>query len=160
CVSYVVRRFIAQGLQSANLSIAPAACSSLEDTLQYQFILAGILFILAYTLPPPCLVFAWRILLKLRRMPPLGTWQRRASLFGVLLFTSIVVLWGSAMVRNFVFYNYTNNSIGGSVGLWASLGLGIVSVVAESKLRKYLILGAFGLVLFFVLPVGVPFFGS
>lgn len=64
------------------------------------------------------------------------------------------------MVRNFVFYNYTNHSLVGSVGLWASLGLSIVSVVAESMLRKYLILGAFGLVLFFVLPIGVPFFGS
>src|SRR5215472_9700635 len=132
----------------------------MRDLLYYEFILVFILIILAYTLPLPCLVLVWRLWLKLRRITPLGIWRRRASLFGALLFTLIVVLWGSAMVRNFVFYNYTNHSLVGSVGLWASLGLSIVSVVAESMLRKYLILGAFGLVLFFVLPIGVPFFGS
>jgi hypothetical protein len=77
-------------------------------------------------------------------MSQTGLWPRS---FGV-------ALWIYAIVREAWRHGYTCVMRSAVVGWWSSLGLIVVSALAESKPRRYLILGSAGLLYFFGVSIG------
>jgi hypothetical protein len=79
-----------------------------------------------------------------------ATARRRAVSYTGLLFLSLgVAFWAYAIVREAWFHDYSYVVLSAIVGRWGSLGLIIVCAFAEQKLRRYLLLGAVGLLFFF-----------
>ena len=108
-----------------------------------------ILALCGYLLPVPSLAFAWREWFKGRRIPPAKAWRRTNSRAALWLLSSGTALWLYAIVREAWQHDYSYILLSASVGRWGSLGLIIVCAVAESKLSRYLLLGAAGLLFFF-----------
>ena len=113
-----------------------------------------ILALCGYLLPIPSLALALRELSKGRRIPPAKAWRRIISWTALWLLSSGVALWVYAIVREAWHHDYSYIVPSASVGRWGSLGLIIVCAFAESKLRRYLLLGAAGLLFFFGSSIG------
>jgi hypothetical protein len=107
-----------------------------------------------YLLPVPSVVLAWREWLKLRQVTPANVWRRMVSQGGVLLLSVGVALWTYAILREAWLHDYSYIVMSAVVGRWGSLGLVIICVFAEQKLRRYLLIGAVGLVFFFGSSIG------
>jgi hypothetical protein len=73
---------------------------------------------------------------------------------GLLLLSFGVALWIYAIVREAWHHDYSYVVLSASVGRWGSLGLLAVCALAENKLRRYLLLGAAGLLFFFGVSIG------
>lgn len=102
---------------------------------------------------PKCRL-AWREWLKSRRTPPAKVWRRAMSRIGVLLVSIGLALWIYAIVREAWLHDYSYIVTSAVVGRWGSLVLIVVCAFAESKLRRYLFLGAAGLLFFFGSSIG------
>ena len=113
-----------------------------------------LLAILGYLLPVPSVLLAWREWLKGRRTPPAKVWRRTISQIGVLLVSIGLALWIYAIVREAWLHDYSYIVMSAVVGRWGSLILIIVCAFAENKLRRYLLLGAAGLLFFFGSSIG------
>ena len=107
-----------------------------------------------YLLPVPSVVLAAREWLKRTRIPPAKKWRRTASQVGFFLLCCGVALWIYARVREPWRHDYPYMALSARVGRWGSLGLIVISAFAERKLRRYLILGAMGLLFFFGVSIG------
>jgi hypothetical protein len=113
-----------------------------------------VLAFLGYVLPVPAVVLAGREWAKLRKVLPTKAWRRTISHIRLLLVSLGVGLWTYAIVREAMRQDYLYEALSARVGRWGSLGLIVVSGFAESKLRRYLLLGAAGLLFFFVSSIG------
>lgn len=125
-----------------------------EESVGFLVGLNIILALCGYLLPVPSLVLAGRELSKGRRIPPIRAWRRMISWTGLLLLFSGVALWVYAIVREAWHHDYSYILPSASVGRWGSLGLIIVCALAETKSRRYLLLGAAGLLFFFGASIG------
>ena len=120
-------------------------------------LLIGVNLILAfcgYLLPLPSVIMAWREWLKGRRIPPAKAWPRIASQLGLWLLTLGVALWVYAIAREACLHDYSYIVLSASVGRWGSCGSIFVCSLAERRLRRYLLLGAAGLLFFFGASIG------
>jgi len=120
-------------------------------------ILIGLNLILAlcgYLLPLPGLVLAWREFLKRIQTNTTKSWRRPVSQIGLSLLSCGVGLWIYAIVREALRHDYSYIVSSASVGRWSSLSLIIISSFAEAKVRRYLLLGAAGLLFFFGASIG------
>lgn len=109
---------------------------------------------LGYLLPVPCVFLAWRELARVKRVPPSKSWRRIASYIGILLLSFGLGLWFYAIVREARFHDYSYIVRSAVVGRWGSLGMLVVCIFAEPKLRRYLLFGTVGLFLFFAFSIG------
>jgi hypothetical protein len=73
---------------------------------------------------------------------------------GVILLSVGVALWAYAILREAWLHDYSYIVMSAVFGRWGSLGLVITFLFAERKLRRYLIVGAVGLLFFFVASIG------
>src|SRR5579859_7058051 len=85
--------------------------------------------------------------------PPVRIWRRAVSRVTLILFCLGAVLWIYAAIRQ-VRGDYSYTELSAAVGRSYSAGLIVPSAIAESKLRRYLFLGAVGLFLFFAVSIG------
>ncbi len=76
------------------------------------------------------------------------------SQFGLSLVSLGLALWIYAIVREAWHHEYSYIVPSAVVGRWGSLVLIIDCAFAESKLRRYLLLGALGLLFFFGCSIG------
>jgi hypothetical protein len=113
-----------------------------------------ILALCGYLLPVPSLAFAWREWAKGRRVPPFRAWRRTMSQIGLLLLILGVALWAYAIVREAWHHDYSYIVPSAGVGRWGSFGSIIVCSFAERGIRRYLLLGAAGLLFFFGSSIG------
>jgi hypothetical protein len=113
-----------------------------------------LLAVLGYLLPVPSVVLAWREWLKGRRVPPLKIWRRIMSHIGIVLLSLGLFLWIYAIAREALLHDYSYIVSSAVMGRWGSLALIIVCAFTESKLRRYLLLGAAGLLFFFGVSIG------
>jgi hypothetical protein len=125
-----------------------------EELMGFLIGLNIILALCGYLLPVPSLAFAWREWSKGRRIPPAKAWRRTISRTALWLLSSGTALWVYAIVPEAWHRNYSYILLSASVGRWGSLGLIIVCAFAESRLRRYLLLGAAGLLFFFDASIG------
>jgi len=107
---------------------------------------AGLLF------PIPSIILAWREWIKTRKVPPARAWRRTVSQVGLLLFTvglafavSVAVAEGRDILSQQSYYD----SWAMYVGVLGSVATIAVSALAEDKLRRYLLVGAIGLLCLF-----------
>jgi hypothetical protein len=113
-----------------------------------------LLALLGYLLPVPSVILAWREWLKGRRVPPSKVWRRAVSYIGIVFVSLGLALWIYAIVREAWLHDYSYIVTSAVVGRWGSLALIIVCAFTESKLRRYLLLGAAGLLFFFGSSIG------
>ena len=79
--------------------------------------------------------------------------RRVIPTIALFLLTGGIPLWGYAVIRELRNdYSYIISSA--EIGRWSSLKLILMSMFAENKLRRYLVLGAAGLLLFFCISIG------
>jgi hypothetical protein len=103
-------------------------------------------------LPIPCIILAWREWTKKRKVPPAIVWRRIMSQVGLLLFTvglAFAVSVAVAEGRNVLSQQSYYGSWAMYVGELGSVAMIAVSALAEDKLRRYLLLGAIGLLCLF-----------
>jgi hypothetical protein len=105
-----------------------------------------------FLLPIPCIVLAYREWTKTRKVPPATVWRRIMSQVGLLLFAvglvfavAVAVAEGRGVLSQRSYYG----SWAMHVGVFGSVATIAVSTVAEDKLRRYLLLGAIGLLCLF-----------
>lgn len=115
-----------------------------------NILLAG----LGYLLPLPGVIFAWREWARLRRIPPARNWRRAFSNMGILALSLGLVLWIYAIAREAVLHDYSYIVTSAVVGRWGSFAMIVVCAFSESKARRYLLLGAAGLLFFFGVSIG------
>jgi len=65
-----------------------------------------------------------------------------------------LALWAYAIVREAWLHDYSYIVTSAVVGRWGSVGLIVVCALAEPRLRRYLLLGAVGLLFFFGSSIG------
>ena len=121
--------------------------------LYYFVIYAGFL------LPIPGTILAWREWIKREKSAPTRDWRRVASLIALLACT-----FGAALAIYTMVIEWSAELHGAShpapsswpisVGSWESLPAVAISVSAEGKLRKYLLIAAAGLFFFFNWTMG------
>jgi hypothetical protein len=111
-----------------------------------------VVFWAGYLLPIPSIILAWREWTKTKKAPPARAWRRTMSHSGLLLLTAglaLAVSVAAAEGRNVLSQHDYYGSwamYAGELGSIATIG---VSVLAEPKLRRYLLLGAIGLLCLF-----------
>jgi uncharacterized membrane protein len=109
-------------------------------------------------LPVPCPILAWREWIKIEAAFPTNkTWRRIMSRIGLLLgslATAMAVYTAIAEARGALSQQLYYGSRTMSFGLGGSLAVIVVSAFAEGRLRRYLLLGAVGLLCFFSFGVG------
>jgi hypothetical protein len=113
-----------------------------------------ILALRGYLLPLPGLVLAWREFLKRIQTDTTKSWRRPVSQIGLSLLSCGVGLWLYGIVREALRHDYTYIVSSAGVGRWGSLSLIIICSFAEDKVRRYLLLGAAGLLFFFGASIG------
>jgi hypothetical protein len=113
-----------------------------------------ILVIGGYLLPVPSLVLAWLEAFKESRVPAPKVWRRAISRAALWLLALCLVLWFYAFIREASFHNYLYDGLSAKGGRWGSLALLIISLFAETKIKRYLIMGTLGLLFFFAASIG------
>jgi amino acid permease len=114
--------------------------------IYFLAIYAGVL------LPIPSIILAWREWIKTRKVSPSRAWRRTISQVSLVLFAvglalslSVAVAEGRDILSQQSYYG----SWVMYVGVLGSVATIAVSALAEDKLRRYLLLGAIGLLCFF-----------
>jgi hypothetical protein len=103
-------------------------------------------------LPIPSIILAWREWIKTRKVRPARALRRTMSQVGLLLFTvglAFAVSVGVAEGRNILSEGSYYDSWAMYVCVLGSAATIAVSALAEDKLRRYLLLGAIGLLCLF-----------
>lgn len=105
-----------------------------------------------YLFPVPSVVLAWREWTETKKVAPARAWRRTMSHVGLRLFiagsafaVAVAVAEGTATLSQQSYYG----SWAMYVGVFESIATVGVSVLAEAKLRRYLLLGAIGLLCLF-----------
>ena len=112
-----------------------------------------VLWIAGFLIPVPCFILSCRELIRRRNIPPDKIWRRRVSQISLLLLGLALVLWVYAVLRDW-WGNYPYDAVTASIGRWGSVGLIVLCALAESPVRRYLLLGALGLLFFFGVSLG------
>ena len=116
-------------------------------------VLLAVLLCGGVILPPVGLAMSLREWLRIKSLEPPASWRRKASIAGFTLLTLCVLLWIYAVFREFRNdYSYVFRSA--QLGRWLSLVVFSISLCAENKLRRYLLIGALGLFFFFAICIG------
>lgn len=116
-------------------------------------ILLAVIFFGGYLFPLIGAVLSWREWLVAKNDRPRADWRRTMTLTALLFLTAEIPLWAYAAVRELRNdYSYTFTSA--VIGRWSSLFLLALATVAENKTRKYLLLGALGLLFFYGATIG------
>jgi hypothetical protein len=103
-----------------------------------------------YLLPIASIVLAWREWTETKKVPPARAWRRTISQVGLLLFTAGLAFGVSVAVAEVRLGQQSYyDSWAMYVGEFGSIATIGVSVFAEKKLRRYLLLGAIGLLCLF-----------
>lgn len=105
-----------------------------------------------WLLPIPSLALAWREWTNTRKLPPLRAWRRAMSQVGLLLFNiglAFAVCVAVAEGRGVLSREFYYGSWVMYMGVFGSIASIAVSALAEPKLRRYLLLGAIGLLCLF-----------
>jgi DMSO/TMAO reductase YedYZ heme-binding membrane subunit len=112
-----------------------------------------VLYLAGYLLPVLCAVVAWRGWIQARNIAPVQTWQHWASQIALALLTAGIVLWSIALVRQYrgadLYETFTTN-----LETLAAALLIIPSALAKKGSRRWLTLGALGLLFFFAISTG------
>jgi hypothetical protein len=104
-------------------------------------------------LPIPSLVLSLREWLRIRSAAPPKPWRRVVSHIALSILILGMILWVYAAIRQLRGdFSYIVPSA--SIGRWTSVGLIVLCAFAESKLRRYLLLGALGMLFFFGCTIG------
>ena|SRR5258708_5831345 len=103
-----------------------------------------------YLLPIASIILAWREWTETKKVPPARAWRRTISQVGLLLFTAGLAFGFSVAVAELRLGQQSYyDSWAMYVGEFSSIATIGVSVFAEKKLRRYLLLGAIGLLCLF-----------
>jgi hypothetical protein len=103
-----------------------------------------------YLLPIASIILAWREWTETKKVPPARAWRRTISQVGLLLFTAGLAFGVSVAVAELRLGQQSYyDSWAMYVGEFGSIATIGVSVFAEKKLRRYLLLGAIGLLCLF-----------
>jgi len=97
-----------------------------------------------FLLPVPCFILAWREWLRNKHKLPAKVWRRKISQIGVYLSATGLAFWIYAILREWSGHYVLYDGLTARIGRFASLGLIILCAFAETKLRRYLLLGAVG----------------
>jgi hypothetical protein len=106
-----------------------------------------------YLFPLAGAILSWREWLVNKGDLPRTVWRRTVALIALLFLTAEIPLWVYAAVhelRNDYSYIFTSAVI----GRWSSLVLLALAAVAEDRVRRYLLLGALGLLFFYGASIG------
>ena len=122
--------------------------------MEILLVLNLILWLGGFLLPVPCFVFAGREWLTSKRNPPASLWRRKIGQIALYLFMLGLVFWIYAILREWSGHYVLYDGLTAQIGRFASLGFVILCAFAESKVRRYLVLGAVGLLLYFAVSVG------
>jgi hypothetical protein len=115
--------------------------------------LSMFLWLAGFAVPVPCFALACRAWFVIRGTTATGPWRRRLSHFALAAFAAGMGLWAYVAVQQYRgadFYDSTTSHIGAA----GSAVLIVLSAFGERKIRIWLILGAIGLLLFFVVSTG------
>jgi hypothetical protein len=112
-----------------------------------------LLWFAGFLIPVPCFILSCRESIGKRNIPAAKVWRRRLSQVSLALLGVGLALWVYAVLRDWM-GNYSYDSLTATIGRWESLGLVILCALAESGARRYLLLGAFGLLCFFGISLG------
>jgi hypothetical protein len=116
--------------------------------------LNAIFWIAGFLFPVPCFIMACRGWIKTRNIPPAKSWRRKVSQIALCLLALGLGLWIYALLRGWRGDDILYNALTAKVGRWGSASMIIPCALAESKVRIYLLLGAFGLLFFFGVSLG------
>jgi hypothetical protein len=125
----------------------------IEDRMEILLIVSVVFALSGYLLPIPCLVLAWREFLGADENESVKPWRRVVSKAGLALASLGLVLWLYAVARELL-GNYSYYAPSAVVGRWGMAGLIIVCSFARPGLRRYLLLAAIGLYIFFDSSIG------
>jgi hypothetical protein len=112
-----------------------------------------IFWLAGFLLPVPCLVMACLGWIKTRNTLPAKAWRRRMSMIALFFMTVGLAFWIFSVVRQYRGADLFETPSSNLATLGAAL-LIIPSALAESRVRLWLILGALGLLFFFVSSTG------
>jgi len=102
----------------------------------------------------PGFILALRGWFQTKSTPPAKAWRRKISQITLGLFALGLALWMYALSRNLSGSYVDYNGPIAKLGSWGSAGMVIPSALAESKIRIYLLIGAFGLLFYFGVSLG------
>jgi hypothetical protein len=112
-----------------------------------------ILWIGGFLIPVPCFILSCRESIRRRNSPPAKLWRRKIAQISLLLLGIGLALWAYAVLRDW-WGNYPYDALTATIGRWGSAGFIVLCAFAESPIRRYLVLGAVGLLLFFGVSLG------
>jgi hypothetical protein len=112
-----------------------------------------ILWFGGFLIPIPCFILSCRELIGRRNIPPATIWRRRISQISLALFAMGLALWAYAVLR-WGWGDYPYDALTATIGRWGSAGFIALCALAESPVRRYLLLGALGLLFFFGVSLG------
>jgi hypothetical protein len=124
-------------------------------------IIIALLLLPGLVLPLPSVALAWWALFQASATPPEKQWRRVMSLVGLTAITLglalaiyvIEVNWRAGWrLSELPVPYYPKWAM--SLGAWGAVGGVAISCASEGKIRKFLILGAVGLLFFFTCSVG------
>ena len=121
--------------------------------MEFLLFLNMILWIGGFLIPVPCFILSCRELIGRGNIPPAKIWRRRIFQISLALFGFGLALWAYAVLRDY-WGNYSYDALTATVGRWGSVGLIVPCALAESPVRRYLLLGALGLLFFFGVSLG------
>jgi hypothetical protein len=121
--------------------------------MEFLLGLSMILWFGGFLIPVPCFILSCVELISSRNIPPIKIWRRRISEISLVLLGLGLALWAYAVLRN-SWGNYPYDALTATVGRWGSVALIVLCALAESPVRRYLLLGAFGLLFFFGVSLG------
>ena len=112
-----------------------------------------ILWLGGFLMPVPCFILSCREAVTSRNIPPAKIWRRRISQISLALFGIGLALWAYAVLRDW-WGDYSYDALTATIGRWGSVGFIVLCALAESPIRRYLLLGALGLLFFFGVSLG------
>jgi hypothetical protein len=105
-----------------------------------------------YLLPIPSIILAWREWTKTKKVPPARAWRRTMNKVGLLLFT-VGLAFGVSLAVAEAVNAFSQRSYYDSWAMYVGELLSVatigISVLGEEKLRRYLLVGATGLLCLF-----------
>jgi len=112
-----------------------------------------ILWFGGFLIPVPAFILSCRESIKRGDTSLAKVWRRRISEISLVLLGLGLALWVYAVLRD-SWGNYSYDALTATIGRWGSVGLVVLCAFAESPVRRYLLLGAFGLLFFFGVSLG------
>ncbi len=122
--------------------------------MYFLIVLTMILWLGGFVLPIPFFILAWHAWLRNEHTPPSSAWRRKISQLGLYLFAVGLAFWIYAVLREWNGHYVLYDGLTAKIGRCASLSFVLLCAFAEGKVRRYLLLGAVGLLLYFAVSIG------